>query len=144
MPPIRPKPRVGRKHRREGGVMIQCPTCKTPGIIISAPIYHTVYLDQDENVTDYEQSGDIEYDSTVDANCPLCGWNGQLKHTYADDNQPDANQPDESAQYRQEAKDRYHDEGTIEVDDNATVSQSDDGAYVQAWVWAPKPNVEEE
>jgi hypothetical protein len=33
----------------------------------------------------------------------------------------------------------FHDEGTIEVDDNATVSRADGnldrGAYVQAWVW---------
>jgi len=37
------------------------------------------------------------------------------------------------------AKRKYHDEGTIEIDDNAKISRSDDneskGAYVQAWVW---------
>lgn len=40
------------------------------------------------------------------------------------------------AKYRAAAKRLYHDEGTIEVDDNAVVSiGDDDGAYVQAWVW---------
>lgn len=37
------------------------------------------------------------------------------------------------------AQRRYHDEGTIEVDENAKVSRAvgngDGGAYVQAWVW---------
>jgi hypothetical protein len=34
------------------------------------------------------------------------------------------------------AKRMYHDEGTEEIDDGATVSRGDpDGAYVQAWVW---------
>lgn len=34
------------------------------------------------------------------------------------------------------AKDQHQDEGTIEVDDGAIVSEgNDNGAYVQAWVW---------
>ena len=34
------------------------------------------------------------------------------------------------------ARAQYEDEGTIEIDDNAVVSRgSDNGAYVQAWVW---------
>lgn len=34
------------------------------------------------------------------------------------------------------AKSEHEDEGTIEVDDNAIVSEGDDnGAYVEAWVW---------
>jgi len=34
------------------------------------------------------------------------------------------------------AQDEYHDEGFIEVDDNAKLSEGDDnGTYVQAWVW---------
>lgn len=40
--------------------------------------------------------------------------------------------------YRAAAVDRYDDEGTLEIDDDATVSRSPDGgAYVQAWVWVP-------
>ncbi len=40
--------------------------------------------------------------------------------------------------FRQLAKDLYHDEGRIEIDDNAIVSRGVEpieGAYVQAWVW---------
>ncbi len=34
------------------------------------------------------------------------------------------------------AKKRYEDEGTLEIDSSAAVSEGDDnGAYVQAWVW---------
>ena len=34
------------------------------------------------------------------------------------------------------ARAQYEDEGTIEIDDTAVVSRgSDNGAYVQAWVW---------
>jgi hypothetical protein len=38
--------------------------------------------------------------------------------------------------YVKAAQDKHNDEGTLEVDDNATVSRGDDpGVYVQAWVW---------
>lgn len=37
--------------------------------------------------------------------------------------------------YRKAAKETYHRQGEIEIDDNAIVSHSDEGAYVQAWVW---------
>jgi hypothetical protein len=38
--------------------------------------------------------------------------------------------------YRQAAKQMYEEEGKIEIDRNAVVSQgADPGAYVQAWVW---------
>lgn len=38
--------------------------------------------------------------------------------------------------YRNAAMGRLHDEGTLEVDDDALVNLSEDGgAYVQAWVW---------
>ena len=37
------------------------------------------------------------------------------------------------------ASDQYADEGVIEIDENAVVSESDDGgAYVMAWVYAEK------
>jgi hypothetical protein len=40
--------------------------------------------------------------------------------------------------YRTRAKELYHEDGQIEVDDNAPISRGDDeGAYVQAWVWVP-------
>jgi len=42
----------------------------------------------------------------------------------------------DEAWFRQRAKELYHDEGEIEVDDGAPVSIGEDaGAYVQAWVW---------
>ena len=41
--------------------------------------------------------------------------------------------------YRKTAKENYHEEGAVEVDDAATVSKSPEknagGAYVQAWAW---------
>ena len=38
--------------------------------------------------------------------------------------------------FRKRARDLYHREGQLEVDDGAPVSKGDDdGAYVQAWVW---------
>lgn len=41
-------------------------------------------------------------------------------------------------QYVNAAQRLHHDEGTLEVDDAATVSHgAEDGAYVQAWVWVP-------
>lgn len=47
---------------------------------------------------------------------------------------------EKEAYYFSLAKTRWHDEGTIEIDDDAEVSISEDqegikGAYVQAWVW---------
>jgi len=40
--------------------------------------------------------------------------------------------------FRSRAKELYHEEGEIEIDDNAEVSTSGrEGAYVQAWVWVP-------
>lgn len=45
---------------------------------------------------------------------------------------------------RQLAKDTYHDEGSVEVDDNAPLSHGDDGgAYVQAWVWVDAADLDE-
>jgi len=40
-----------------------------------------------------------------------------------------------SSWYRKKAHDGYHDEGTLEVDDDAMVSHSENGAYVQCWKW---------
>lgn len=37
--------------------------------------------------------------------------------------------------YRQIAKDARHCEGDLEIDDDAPVSRTEVGAYVQAWVW---------
>lgn len=45
----------------------------------------------------------------------------------------------EELYYVKEAKERYHADGELEVDDDAAVSIPDDshpeGAYVAAWVW---------
>ena len=35
------------------------------------------------------------------------------------------------------ARATWHDEGTLEIDDGAIVSQSEGGCYVAAWVWVP-------
>lgn len=43
--------------------------------------------------------------------------------------------PEELA-YVEKAKEKHiHDEGDMEVDDGAIVSDSEDGAYVMAWTW---------
>ena len=38
------------------------------------------------------------------------------------------------------AKDQWHKDGECEIDDDAVVSTSKDGAYVQAWVWVDNPS----
>jgi len=41
----------------------------------------------------------------------------------------------------QQARDQYHKDGEIEIDDEALVSPGDDpGIYVSAWVWVSIPN----
>lgn len=44
---------------------------------------------------------------------------------------------------RKLAREQYHSDGSIEVDDNAPASRADDnpdhGCYVQAWVWVDDP-----
>ncbi len=45
-------------------------------------------------------------------------------------------------QYRNTAKALFHNEGDLEVDENAAVSRGDDpGAYVQVWVWVSNADV---
>lgn len=44
-------------------------------------------------------------------------------------------------EYRVLARRYYHDEGVIEIDDNALIAKGADcGAYVEAWVWVDNPN----
>jgi hypothetical protein len=53
--------------------------------------------------------------------------------------------PDEiEAKYRKVARDDYHIEGQIEVDETAEVSVADDGtgAYVQCWMWIDAEEIE--
>lgn len=38
---------------------------------------------------------------------------------------------------RKKARELYHEEGTLEIDDDAIVSESEGGSYVAAWVWVP-------
>ena len=47
------------------------------------------------------------------------------------------------AKFREQAAKKFHDEGTIEIDDEPTVSCADpeEGAYVQAWVWVPRDEI---
>ncbi len=50
-------------------------------------------------------------------------------------------------QYIALAREQWHKEGEVEIDDNAKVSLSEDqssirGAYVQAWVWVDNPDAE--
>lgn len=40
--------------------------------------------------------------------------------------------------YIRKAKSDHHVDGHLEIDDDAVVSESEEGAYVQAWVWVPK------
>lgn len=42
------------------------------------------------------------------------------------------------------AEQKYSSEGQVEIDDSAVVSDSEDGAYVAAWVWVEDPDPEEE
>lgn len=50
--------------------------------------------------------------------------------------------------YRQAASNKYcgssgtYSDGDIEVDEDAEVSKSDEGAFVKAWVWVPKPDTQ--
>lgn len=45
--------------------------------------------------------------------------------------------------YRSAARRLWHEEGSIEVDEAAAVSLSEDGgAYVQAWVWVPRKGLD--
>lgn len=49
----------------------------------------------------------------------------------------------DTKRYRELAKERFHVEGELEIDDDAFASydRTDgevDGAYVMAWVWTPK------
>jgi hypothetical protein len=47
-------------------------------------------------------------------------------------------------EYREAAKRIYGKDGAIEIDQNAPVSEgSDEGAYVQAWVWVYAEDVPE-
>lgn len=42
------------------------------------------------------------------------------------------------AEIRAKAQELYGDDGYIEIDSDAVISQGDDpGAYVAAWVWVP-------
>lgn len=53
----------------------------------------------------------------------------------------DANGEEEQpsdAEYRNEVRERYPG-ADVDVDADATVSRSSDGAYVAAWVWVPRP-----
>jgi hypothetical protein len=43
------------------------------------------------------------------------------------------------------ARNEYHRDGEIEIDDRVVVSESDHGAYVMAWIWVDTPDgVDEE
>ena len=46
--------------------------------------------------------------------------------------------------YVEAARNRHQEDGEVEIDDGAVVSDSDEGAYVAAWVWVDKSDVEGE
>lgn len=46
--------------------------------------------------------------------------------------------------YVQSAKEIYHRDGEIEIDDDAGVSTSEDGAYVQGWLWVQDEEKEDD
>ena len=53
-------------------------------------------------------------------------------------------QSDEEKTIAVQARDQWTDEGQVEVDRNAIVSEGDDaGAYVMAWVWVSLPDEED-
>lgn len=52
-------------------------------------------------------------------------------HELADNNRLD--------QYRKLAREQYAADGSIEFDDYPLVSESEEGAYVAAWVWVYRP-----
>jgi len=43
--------------------------------------------------------------------------------------------------YRDEARRVYAIEGLCEIDRDALVAKSDEGAFVQAWLWVPDNNL---
>jgi hypothetical protein len=45
---------------------------------------------------------------------------------------------DEIESYRSRAAENHEEEGSLEIDDNAQVSEAEGGAWVEAWVWVPK------
>lgn len=47
--------------------------------------------------------------------------------------------------YVQKAREKYEylSDGDVDIDENPTVSASDNGAYVAAWVWVPNPEPED-
>jgi hypothetical protein len=47
-----------------------------------------------------------------------------------------------TANYLASAKDEWHRDGEVEIDDDAIVSESEEGAYVQAWVWVGRPDAD--
>jgi hypothetical protein len=49
---------------------------------------------------------------------------------------PASHPPFEQA-IRNQARRMYHEEGTLEIDEDAIVSQSEGGCFVAAWVWVP-------
>lgn len=50
---------------------------------------------------------------------------------------------DQLKQYRREAKDTFG-SVDIEIEEYAAVRLADDGAWVEAWVWVPKAEDEED
>lgn len=69
----------------------------------------------------------------LDAAEKLLRANGYLTYELLE---RDKEEREVAAVYRQQARSEFHDEGTIEIDDLAPVSVSEDGgAYVMAWVW---------
>lgn len=42
------------------------------------------------------------------------------------------------------ARELYHEDGSIEIDDNAQISVGDEGTWVQAWVYVPHEEGEDD
>ena len=56
----------------------------------------------------------------------------------------DAITPEQRIHLREIAQEQYGSEGSCEIDEDAIVSASDSGAYVQAWVWVDRNEEEED
>lgn len=118
---------------------ITCPNCGVgESIAVSARTRCLLVMDGDGAVKQQAHCN-AEIDPTCRATCGACGHSEDLEafsHHVA---------VKEAAHrhWRDRAWTELNRDGELEIDDNAVVSESDDGgAYVQAWVWIEGPTCE--
>lgn len=74
-------------------------------------------------------------DSWEEAYARLSGQAGMVDTLHISERDVNPHKGPIDKTYIQKAQDNYHDEGILEVDDNAAVSMAEGGAYVEAWIW---------